>query len=202
MVDFELSLPILKKEYNNLNREILRFDFQYNGYHIFFLYKPTLINEGKDLFIFNAYIDNNFICQPLNFIKNNLKTRINEEIYLNFWKICPSPDKFFSEVNMKIIESTVNFTHSNFDEMNDNFNAFHQQFPTLEFDKPYFWRFTSLSKGRNMSSGMEKKLRISYGLSSKIIFLLKKSRRTAQFVLDPQREKNIKIAIQSLEMDD
>lgn len=43
MVNFELSLSILKKEYIKANREILRFDFQYNGYHIYFLYKPTLI---------------------------------------------------------------------------------------------------------------------------------------------------------------
>ncbi|WP_302820979.1 hypothetical protein [Fusobacterium ulcerans] len=201
MVNFENVLPILKEQYNRLQPEILRFDFQYNGYHIYFLYKPTLIEDGKDLFVFNAYVDNIFICQPLNFIKNILKTRIAEDIYLTFWKICPSPDKFFSEVNTKIIESTVNFMHSNLNEMNENFNAFHQQFPDLEFDKPYFWRFTSLPKGKNMSSEMEKKLRISCGLSSKIIFLLKKSRRTAQFTLNPQREKSIKIAVLSLEID-
>ena len=201
MVNFELSLSILKKEYVKANREILRFDFQYNGYHIYFLYKPTLIEDGKDLFVFNAYVDNIFICQPLNFINNILKARINEDIYLKFWKIYPSPDKFFSEVNTKIIESTVNFTYSNFNKMNENFDTFHQQFPNLEFDKPYFWRFTSLPKGKNMSYEMEKKLRISCGLSSKIIFLLKKSRRTAQFTLDPQKEKSIKIAALSLEID-
>lgn len=198
MVNFELSLPILKKEYINTNREILRFDFQYNGYHIFFLYKPTLFENGKDLFIFNAYVGKTFICQPLNFIENNLKTRINDEIYLKFWKVCPSPDIFFSEVNKKIIESTVTFSHSTFTEMNENFNIFHKQFPELEFDKPYFWRFMSLPKDKNMSSGMEKKLKISYGLSSEVISLLKDSGRTAQFVLEPQREKKIEIAIQSL----
>ena len=198
MVKFELALSILKKEYQSINRDILRFDLQYNGYHVYFLYKPTIIEGGKDLFVFNAYVDNTFICQPLNFINGTLKTRIAKKIYFIFWKICPFPDNFFSEVNRKIIEYTVTFTHSNFNEMNDNFNLFHQYFPSLKFDKPYFWRFTSLPKGKTMSSEMEKKLRISYGLSSKVIFLLQNSRRTAQFTSDYQKEKNINIAVLSL----
>lgn len=95
MVNFENVLPILKEQYNRLQPEILRFDFQYNGYHIYFLYKPTLIEDGKDLFVFNAYVDNIFICQPLNFIKNILKTRIAEDIYLTFGKyVLPQINSF------------------------------------------------------------------------------------------------------------
>lgn len=201
MINFENALSILKKEYFKINKEILRFDFHYNNYHIYFLYRPTFIEDGRDLFIFNAYVDNSFICQPLNFINNVLKTRINKDIYLKFWKICPSPDKFFSDVNVKIMESTINFSYSNFNEINISFSIFNQHYPSLEFDKPYFWRFVSLPKDKSMSSEMEKKLRISYGLSSKIIFLLKKTRRTAQFTLDPKKEKSINIALSSLEID-
>jgi|GEM_PF-2167399 hypothetical protein len=200
MINFENVLSILKKEYFKINREILRFDFHYNSYHIYFLYRPTFIEDGQDLFVFNAYVDNSFICQPLNFINNILKTRINEDIYLKFWKICPSPDKFFSDVKTKIIESTVNFSYSTFDEMNTSFNIFHQEYPSLEFDKPYFWRFVSLPKDKNMSPEMEKKLKISYGLSYEVISLLKKTRRTAQFTLNPQKEKSINIALSSLKM--
>lgn len=197
MISFELSLPILKREYANINREILRFDFQYNGYHIYFLYKPTLIEGGKDLFVFNADVKGNFICQPLVFTDNKISTRINDEIYLIFYNINRTPNKFFSEVNQKIIDSEVNYTYSTAKEMTEKFDNFHIKFPNLKFDKPFFWRFTSLPKGKDMSSGMEKKLSDN-GLTNFQIKFLQTIRRTAQFTLKSKWERNIHINLENL----
>lgn len=191
MVNFENVLPILKEQYNHLQPEILRFDFQYNGYHIFFFYKPTLIKDGTDLFIFNAYVGNNLICQPLYFFKNELITSIDDKICPIFWKISPTPTEFFENVKSKIINNEINFEASNLHEMEESFDTFKQQFPKHEI-KPYFWR---LRKSDVMSPKIESKLIRLYNLTYKEISFLKKLKKTAQFTLDPKKEKNIKIVL-------
>ncbi|MHD0319047.1 hypothetical protein [Fusobacterium sp. THCT1E2] len=191
MVNFENVLPILKEQYNRLQPEILRFDFQYNGYHIFFFYKPTLIKDGTDLFIFNAYVANNLICQSLYFLNDELITSIDNEIFLIFRKISPTPTEFFEAISSKIINNEINFEASNLHEMEESFDTFKQQFPKLEVEKPYFWRLTTAT----MSPKIETKLIRLYNLTYKEISFLKKLEKTAQFTLDPQKEKNIKIAL-------
>lgn len=191
MVNFSDALVILKEHYNCLQPEILRFDFQYNNHHIFFFYKPTLIEDGKDLFIFNAYIHDTFICQTLYFSNKKLITSIDNKIFFLFRKISPTPTNFFEIVKSKIINNEINFKTSNLHEMKKYFNTFQKKFPNLEADKPYFWRLITAT----MSFKMETKLTKLYHLSTKEIIFLKKLKKTAQFTLDPQKEKNIKIIL-------
>lgn len=199
MINFEQSLPILKREYANINREILRFDFQYNGYHIYFLYKPTIIENGKDLFVFNAYVKGNFICQPLVLIDNQISAFINNKIYFIFCKICSTPSIFFRDISKKIIANEVNYTHLTAKEMKKSFDDFHKKFPELEFDKPFFWRFFSLTKGEKMSFEMREKL-LDNGLTNSQLEFLQSIRRSAQFTLMPNWEKNIHIALDDLKV--
>ena len=193
MVNFELSLPILKKNYVDINREILRFDFQYNSYQIYFLYRPTLVEGGKGLFVFNADVDGNFICQPLAFVDNKISASINPEIFQDFFKISNLPTIFFNDVNNKILTGNVIYTHSTSREMIDNFNAFYEKFPKIEVDKPFFWRFTT----QKMSPKMENKL-FNNGLTKNQIYFLKEAGRTAQFTFKASSERNILIALNTL----
>lgn len=186
MINFENVLSILKKEYFKINREILRFDFLYNNFHIFFFYKPTLIKNGKDMFVFNADINNVIISKPLYFHNDVfLITSIPREIFRYFLEISSKPSSFFEDVKEKILNNKVNYAPSNIQEVKISYNSFINNFPEFKTDKPYFWRLTTAK----MSDLMEEKLRNNYKLNSQQIQFLKDNNKTAQFTHNPAKER-------------
>lgn len=186
MINFENVLKTLKRNYAHQNCEVLRFDFLYNNFHIFFFYKPTLIKNGKDMFIFNADINNVIISKPLYFHNDVfLITSIPREIFRYFLEISPKPSSFFEDVKEKILNNKVNYAPSNIQEVKISYNSFINNFPEFKTDKPYFWRLTTAK----MSDLMEEKLRNNYKLNSQQIQFLKDNNKTAQFTHNPAKER-------------
>jgi len=186
MINFENTLSILKKEYFKINREILRFDFLYNNFHIFFFYKPTLIKNGKDMFVFNADINNVIISKPLYFHNDVfLITSIPREIFRYFLEISPKPSSFFEDVKEKILNNQVNYASSNIREVENSYNTFINNFPNFKMDKPYFWRLTTA----RMSPLIEEKLKNNYNITNQQIKFLKDNNKTAQFTHNPAKER-------------
>lgn len=187
MIDFEDVLKILEREYTSSNSEVLRFDLQYNGYHIFFLFRPSLVKGGEPLFIFNAYIDKNFICQVMEFDKNRLSTRIKNEVYFLFRKISTKNTVFFEDIKVKLIENRVNFHSSTNRDLKNSFSNLQNLFPDSEREKPFFWRLTTAT----MSKEIEDKLVVKYCLTKADLQFLRDIGKTAQFTDDLTKENNI-----------
>ena len=125
MINFETVLKTLKRNYAHQDCEVLRFDFLYNNFHIFFFYKPTLIKNGKDMFVFNADINNVIISKPLYFHNDVfLITSIPREIFRYFLEISPKPSSFFEDVKEKILNNQVNYASSNIREVENSYNTF------------------------------------------------------------------------------
>lgn len=191
MIDLKNSIDILKEQYLASNAEILRFDLQYNNFHIFFFYRPKSKERYKELLIFNAYIEEVLISKPLyqHQKENKLITSIPNDLYQYFKKLGTNPDNFFSVIIEKIINNDINYNSSSIQEVANNHTLFIQNFRNYEADKPYFWRFYSA----RMSSLIEKKL-IFYGATKEEIEYLKRNNITAQFTHDPRKEKELIIS--------
>lgn len=186
MLNFETVLKTLKRNYAHQDCEVLRFDFLYNNFHIFFFYKPTLIKNGKDMFVFNADINNVIISKPLYFHNDVfLITSIPREIFRYFLEISPKPSLFFEDVKEKILNNQVNYASSNVREVENVYNTFVNVFPNFQIDKPYFWRLTTA----RMSSLMEEKLKNNYKVTDQQIKFLKDNNKTAQFTHNPAKER-------------
>lgn len=190
MIDLKNTLEILENKYQLLNCETLRFDLEYNRYHVFFFYKPSLIQSGHDMFIFNADIEGVLISLPLYFYKNNLITSIPNQIYIShFYKLCVSPPIFFEYILEKILSRKITYTSEKLKNVKDTYQQFIQNFKKFKGYKPYFWRFRT----DNMSIPMEKKLLQNRLLTKKEIEYLKANHLTTQFTHDPTKERELAI---------
>lgn len=194
MIDFKESLKILKNTYKQLECEVLRIDFRYNNFHIFFFYKPTLIDNGHDLLVFNAYIEDTLISIPLYFKENfQLITSIPKELYSYISKINNYPSKIFEEVDIKIKKNNLEYARTNINLVRETHTEFTRKFSKFEPDKPYFWRLRT----SRMSTLIEKKL-LNYGVTPEQIKFLKSINQTAQFTYDALRENDIQIKLRKL----